>query len=114
MNAVRFLMAGVLIGAAAALSSGLQRRHLQQRFVVLGGVFATYFVLMFYGLQTAAPVNAAAVFTLTPVLGALFGWLMLRQVTTWRMASALTTGALWVIFRGDFGALMRFEIGMAK
>ena len=119
LNAVRFLMAGVLIGAAAALSGGLQRRHFAApwRFVVLGGVFAVYFVLMFYGLQTAAPVSAAAVFTLTPVLSALFGWLMLRQVTTWRMASALAigaAGALWVIFRGDFGALIRFEIGKGE
>ena len=72
---------------------------------------------MFYGLKTAAPVSAAAVFTLTPVLSALFGWLMLRQVTTWRMASALAigaAGALWVIFRGDMGAMLRFEIGRGE
>ena len=68
---------------------------------MLGGLFAVYFVLMFEGLKTARPVSAAAVFTLTPVIAAGFGWLLLRQVTTGRMALALAigaVGALWVIF----------------
>ena len=37
-----------------------------------------------------------------------FGWLLLRQVTTPRMALALAIGAcgaLWVIFRADLAAL---------
>ncbi|HCE70317.1 MAG TPA: EamA family transporter, partial [Ruegeria sp.] len=51
------------------------------------------FVLMFEGLKTAPPVSAAAVFTLTPVLSAVAGWLLLRQVTTPRMALALAVGA---------------------
>jgi len=81
---------------------------------VLGGLFATYFVLMFYGLQTAPPVSAAAVFTLTPVIAAFAGWALLRQVTTPRMALALlvgAAGALWVIFRADWQAFRAFSIG---
>ena len=72
---------------------------------------------MFEGLKTAPPVSAAAVFTLTPILSALFGWLVLRQVTTARMALALSVGAagaLWVIFRADLGALLRFDIGRGE
>ncbi|MEX0338675.1 MAG: DMT family transporter, partial [Arenibacterium sp.] len=79
--------------------------------------FATYFVLMFYGLQTAPPVSAAAVFTLTPILAAGFGWLLLRQLTTPRMAAALTLGgfgALWVIFRADWAAFRAFQIGQGE
>jgi drug/metabolite transporter (DMT)-like permease len=78
---------------------------------------AAYFVLMFEGLKTAAAVPTAAVFTLTPVMAAGFGWLFLRQRTTARMAVALAlgaAGALWVIFRGDLGALLRMEIGRGE
>ncbi|WP_317385225.1 DMT family transporter [Tritonibacter scottomollicae] len=119
INAVRFVLAGTLIGAAAALGPGLRRAHFEApwRYLLLGGVFAIYFVLMFYGLKTAAPVSAAAVFTLTPAMSGVFGWLLLRQVTTPRMALALAiggAGALWVIFRADLSALMAFEIGQGE
>jgi drug/metabolite transporter (DMT)-like permease len=81
---------------------------------VLGGLLAGYFVLMFEGLKTARPVSAAAVFTLTPVMAAGFGWLLLRQRLTGRTALALLiggAGALWVIFRADLGALLALQIG---
>jgi drug/metabolite transporter (DMT)-like permease len=84
---------------------------------VLGGLFSVYFVLMFEGLKTAAPVSAAAVFTLTPLMAGFFGWLLLRQITTPRMALALAiagVGALWVIFRADWQAFVAFEIGRGE
>jgi len=119
LNAVRFLIAAVPIGVLAWLRTGLPRASLRApwRYLVLGGLFAAYFVLMFEGLKTAAPVSSAAVFTLTPVMSALFGWLLLRQVTTARMALALligACGALWVIFRADLAALAAFEIGRGE
>ncbi|MFV1495713.1 DMT family transporter [Phaeobacter sp. JH20_02] len=119
LNAARFIIAAVVIGIAAQVTHGLRRRNFQApwRFILLGGFFAVYFVLMFYGLQTAAPVSAAAVFTLTPVLSGIFGWLLLRQVTSWRMALALAigaAGAIWVIFRGDLAAIWAFEVGRGE
>jgi drug/metabolite transporter (DMT)-like permease len=72
---------------------------------------------MFEGLKTAQPVSAAAVFTLTPIMSAGFGYLLMRQLTTPRMALALALGglgALWVIFRADLGALRAFEIGRGE
>lgn len=116
LNAARFAIAGVVIGTAAAATGQLRRSAFVApwRFFVLGGLFASYFVLMFYGLKTAAPVSAAAVFTLTPVLSAGFGWLLLRQVTTPRIAGALAIGAggaLWVIFDADWQAARAFQIG---
>ncbi|ATF16858.1 DMT family transporter [Phaeobacter gallaeciensis] len=119
LNAIRFVIAAVVIGIAAQLTHGLHRKDFEApwRFLVLGGLFAIYFVLMFYGLQTAAPVSAAAVFTLTPVLSGVFGWILLRQITTWRMALALAigaVGAIWVIFRGDLSAIWAFEIGRGE
>lgn len=119
LNAVRFAIAAVVIAAVALATTGIERSALRApwRYFVLGGLFATYFVLMFEGLKTAPPVSAAAVFTLTPILSALAGWMLLRQVTTGRMALALTIGALgalWVIFRADWAALRAFEIGRGE
>ena len=119
LNAARFWLAAVVIGVAAALTTGIPRSAAQApwRYLVLGGLFGAYFVLMFEGLKTAPAVSAAAVFTLTPILSGVFGWLLLRQVTTPRMALALAigaAGALWVIFRADLSALAAFEIGRGE
>ncbi len=118
-NAVRFFLASLIIGALVALGPRVKRQDLKApwRYLALGGLFAVYFVTMFEGLKTAAPVSASAVFTLTPVLSAGFGWLLLRQVTTPRMAAALALaagGAIWVIFRGDVQAILAFEIGRGE
>jgi drug/metabolite transporter (DMT)-like permease len=119
LTVLRFALAGSLVGAAALATTGLPRSAWQApwRYVVLGGLLAAYFVLMFEGLRTAEAVPTAAVFTLTPMMAAGFGWLLLRQVTTARMAVALlvgAVGALWVIFRADFAAAMRFEVGRGE
>ncbi|TAG12358.1 MAG: DMT family transporter [Rhodobacterales bacterium] len=116
LSALRFLLAGALVGIAAYVTTGLPRSAwvAPWRYLVLGGLLAAYFVLMFEGLKTAPPVPAAAVFTLTPVMAAGFGWLLLRQRLTGRMALALVigaVGALWVIFRADLAALMALKIG---
>lgn len=119
LNAVRFVIAAVVIGAVAGLTGQIRGSYYQApwRYLVLGAFFACYFVLMFYGLQTADPVSASAVFTLTPVLSGVFGYLLLRQVTSPRMALALcigAAGALWVIFRADLAALRAFDIGRGE
>lgn len=119
LNAARFVIAAGVIGAVARATTGLPRAAFRApwRYALLGGTFAIYFVLMFEGLKTAPPVSAAAVFTLTPVMAAGFGWLLLRQITTPRMALALSIGALgalWVIFRADMAALRAFEIGRGE
>ncbi len=117
-NAVRFWIAAALIGAVAAWR-GVPRGSFAApwRYVALGSLYAVYFWLMFEGLRTAAPVSAAAVFTLTPVMAAGFGWVLLQQRLTGWMAAALAVGAagaLWVIFDADWGKLMAFHIGAGE
>lgn len=119
LTVARFALAGGLVGLVAFLTVGVPDKTwvAPWRYVVLGGLLALYFVLMFWGLQTADAVPTAAVFTLTPLMAAGFGWLLLRQITTLRMSLALTIGALgalWVIFRGDPGALARLEVGRGE
>ncbi|WP_435141000.1 DMT family transporter [Pseudopelagicola sp. nBUS_19] len=119
LNWIRFLIAGIVIGVVAILTKGVPRSAVVApwRYLILGGLFAAYFVLMFEGLKTAAPFSTAAVFTLTPMMSAGFGWVLLRQITTRRMAVALAIGAfgaVWVIFRADLHALMMFRIGQGE
>ncbi len=121
ITVARFVIAaGVLAGIALlAPSRGRPRALLQApwRYLLLGAAFAGYFVLMFEGLKTAPAVAASAVFTLTPIMAAVFGWLLLRQRMTGHLAAALAlggAGALWVIFRGDLGALAGMEIGRGE
>lgn len=119
LTAARFWLAAVVIGIAALATTGLPRKAARApwRYLVLGGLFGIYFVLMFEGLKTAPAVSAAAVFTLTPVLSAIAGYALLRQILTPRMALALSigaVGALWVIFRADMSAALAFEVGRGE
>ena len=119
LNAVRFWIASAIIGFLVALRGGVPRAALTApwRYLVLASALIFYFVMMFEGLKTAPSVSAAAVFTLTPMIAAGFGWLLLGQRMHRRIKVALAigaVGALWVIFRADVAALMRFEVGRGE
>lgn len=119
INAARFVIAAIIMGAVAAALTGLPRSagRAPWRYLVLGALMGTYFVLMFEGLKTAPAVSAAAVFTLTPIMAAVFAIPLLGQRVTWGVAFALAlggAGALWVIFRGDAAALFAFDVGRGE
>ncbi|GAA5073198.1 DMT family transporter [Roseibacterium beibuensis] len=119
LNAIRFVIAAAAIWAVVRVRGGVPgfAWAAPWRYLILGGFFAVYFVTMFEGLKTAPPVSAAAVFTLTPVMSAGFGWLMLRQGVNPRIVAALglgAVGALWVIFRADWAAFTAFEVGRGE
>jgi len=119
LNAVRFWIASAIIGFLVALRGGVPWAALTApwRYLVLASALTFYFVMMFEGLKTAPSVSAAAMFTLTPMIAAGFGWLLLGQRMHRRIKVALAigaVGALWVIFRADVAALMRFEVGRGE
>lgn len=119
LNAVRFVIAAAAVYGVVAARGGVPRAALGApwRYLILGGLFAVYFVTMFEGLKTAPPVSASAVFTLTPVMSAVFGLLLLRQAVSPRIAFALAlgaAGAIWVIFRADVSAILAFGIGTGE
>ncbi|MEL6208882.1 MAG: DMT family transporter [Pseudomonadota bacterium] len=119
INAVRFAIAAALIGGVIAARGQFRAEQAASpwRYVVLGGLMALYFVTMFEALRLTTPVSTAAVFTLTPVISAIAGWVLLRQVTTPAIAAALAigaAGALWVIFDADLDALLGFRIGLGE
>lgn len=114
LTAARFLLASAVM--AVLVAPLLRREHLAGlwRYAVMGGLIAGYFILMFEALRLTDSVSTAAVFTLTPIMSAATGWLLMRQRTGLRMAAALAlggAGALWVIFRADVAALMALDVG---
>ena len=119
LTAARFVIAGALVGAATVFMGQMSWTHFRApwRYGVLGGLMACYFVLMFEGLKTAAPVSAAAVFTLTPLMAGAAGYVLLRQAISRRILMALALGgfgALWVIFRADWAALVGFQVSVGE
>ena len=119
LTAARFLLAAAIVGGLVAAMHRPDRSAWAApwRYALLGALFAGYFVLMFWGLRTAPPVSAAAVFTLTPIMAAGFGWVLLRQRLTPHIAGALAigaVGAIWVIFRADLAAFLAFDIGRGE
>lgn len=117
LTAARFLLGAAILGVVAL--PRLRRAHLEApwRYPILGGLLGTYFILMFEALRLTDPVSTGAVFTLTPIMAAVFGWLLMRQVTTPRTALSLAlagAGAVWVIFRADVDAILRFDVGRGE
>jgi len=119
LTAVRFILAAAVIGIIAIATGSITRVALKSpwRYLVLGGVFAIYFVLMFEGLKTATPVSTVAIFTLIPAASAIAGFVILGQIVSFRIVAALiigALGALWVIFRADIQLLSTFSIGRGE
>lgn len=116
---IRFGLAGILIGFIAILSVRFDLAFAQApwRYMLLGGLLATFFALMFIALQSATPLSTSAVFTVTPFLSALFGGLILRQIPKAKVLLVLgigTIGALWIIFEGSPAAVLALDIGTGE
>jgi drug/metabolite transporter (DMT)-like permease len=124
VTAARFLFAAlVLAGAAMVLPLGPRRGFRRSdfaspwRWLVLGFLFAFYFVLMFEGFKTASALSIGAVFTLTPMLTAGVAWVILGQRLRLDVALVLmvgAVGAVWVIFRGDLARLLALDLGRGE
>ena len=119
LNAIRTGAAALLMGAILWLRPGALRRipPAPWRFLVLGGLMAAYFVLMFMALRITDPVSTSAVFTLIPIMAAVFGFFLLGHRTrgvAWASLIVSAVGALWVIFRADLGRVLAFEIGQGE
>ncbi len=119
LTALRFSLGTLLVAVVLTATGRAHQMRLVApwRFLLLGSIFSTYFVLMFVALKTGGPVSLAAIFTLTPIMAAGFALPILRQGTTaWVMGALLVgaVGALWVIFDADFNALRAFDLGWSE
>ena len=117
LTAARFLLAAAVIGVLAAKQVRIVHFRAAWRYPLMGSLMAGYFILMFEALAITDPVSTGAVFTLTPIMSAIFGFILLRQITTPIMAFSLLLaglGAIWVIFRGDVDAILGLKIGWGE
>lgn len=119
LTAARFTMAALLLGGALALTGRLKLAHYRQpwRFLPLGGMFVIYFVLMFEALKTATPISTATVFTAMPLMAGLMDLAVSgrsQRPAVWLALAVGGFGALWVIFRGDIGALLALDLGRGE
>lgn len=117
LTATRFLIAALVLGVA--VHRKIRRQHLLRawRYLVVGGLLAVYFILMFEALKITDPVSTSAVFTLTPLMSALFGFLLMRQISSYVVLFSLilaAIGAIWVIFRGDVEAILGLRFGRGE
>jgi drug/metabolite transporter (DMT)-like permease len=119
LNAVRFLLAALLMGTVAF---GFTRNRLSLppapwRFAIMGALMAIYFVTMFIALTMTLPVATSAVYTLVPLMTAATAYSLLGQRSGPVVLLSLVLAALgsaWVIFRGDIHALISFDIGRGE
>lgn len=119
LNTVRFALAAlILLGLARSLRIPVRPIFTGfWRFGLMGGLMAVYFITMFEALRLTTAVSTAAVFTLTPLMAAGCGLLIAGQRSGRWTLIALSIGALgaiWVIFRADLNALLRFELGRGE
>ena len=120
LNAIRFVAATILMGGFLFLQPNSRRRRVPEalwRFLLLGGLMAAYFIFMFMALRITDPVSTSAVFTLVPLMAAVFGYVILAQRVrriVWLSLCISAVGALWVIFRADFGRLIAFDVGKGE
>ena len=119
LTASRFFLSAIVIAFVVCVTIGLKKEYFKNpwRFCIGGGLMTTYFVLMFIALKTATAVSTSTIFTITPLLAGLFGWILLKQHISKRTMIALIVGAMgaiWVIFRGNVADLLSFTINKGE
>ena len=82
-------------------------------YVVLSIPLAVFFWCMFEGLRYTSAINTGALYTLVPAITAIYALFINKEIThTFRSAGLLigTLGALWIVFRGDYAALINLDL----
>ncbi|MDA0362274.1 MAG: DMT family transporter [Proteobacteria bacterium] len=116
---MRFAVAAVSLGIVLAATGKLKWRDYSQpwRYLVLGGVFIIFFILMFESLKTATAITTAAIFTLMPFMAGAMDRVITGRRQTRIVSLGLCVGvfgALWVIFDGSIHSVVGFKIGRGE
>lgn len=123
ITAARFLFATLVLGVVAyALATAKERHNLIRpksfwRFTLLGALMGCFFITMFEALEITDPVSTGAVYTLMPLLTALFSYFANGQITKHISLISLLVagcGSIWVIFNGNLNALLAFDFGRGE
>ena len=120
VNTMRFAFGiGVMAAVVALISRGgpFPKPRAPWRYLLLGGLMAVFFITMFVALGLTDPVSTGAVFTLMPLLSAVFGYFLLGQMPRPLVIASLLfagLGSIWVIFGGEIDAILSFDLGRGE
>ncbi|MCB2101510.1 MAG: DMT family transporter [Rhodobacterales bacterium] len=113
---LRFTLAALLFAPLVAWRWGLPWPGWRAlgRYGLLSAFLVAFFWGMFAALRETSALNTATLYTLTPAVTAGVSALLLGERLTPAQRIALPVGmagAVWVIFRGDLGALAALSLG---
>ena len=87
------------------------------RWLIIGALMGTFFITMFEALSITMPLATSAVFTLTPLIAAGLGRVLVGTKTgigTFISLSIGAIGALWVIFGASLEKFLSLDIGRGE
>ena len=119
ISALRVLIASFFIGILFFFHKKTKLIDLSHpyRFLFLGGMISTYFVLMFEGLKTADAISMSVVFTLTPLMSGVFDFFLSRRKMSKMLIFVViigAIGAIWIIFEGNIENVLKLKIGKGE
>ena len=114
MMFIRFLLAAMLFAPYVFLKHGFLLPSCKSLFnyMVLSIPLAVFFWCMFESLRFTSVLNTGALYTLVPAITAIYSFFINREVTNRTRSLGLligTIGALWIVFRGDYVALLELK-----
>ena len=112
---LRFLLAVAVFGPFVAWRHGLAWPGWRALggYAAISASLVTFFWCMFFGLRTTSALNTGAISTLIPGLTAIGGAILVGERLGWHRLAALgigLIGALWVVFRGDWGRFVGLDL----
>jgi len=118
MMFIRFLLSAVLFAPYVFIKNGFDfpSRERMLAYIILSIPSVIFFWCMFEGLRYTSVINIGALITLVPVGTAIWAFMINRDTPTTLRSLGLvlgTLGALLVVFRGDYIALisLKFNYG---
>ena len=119
ISAFRVIIAAIFIGFLFSIHKKTKINDLKKpfRFLLIGGMISTYFVLMFEGLKTADALSMSIIFTLTPLMSGIFDYMISgRKMSKTLMMVVIigAIGAIWVIFEGNIYNLLKLKLGYGE
>ncbi len=115
MMFIRFLLAAILFAPYVFIKNGLEFPSLNKiiHYTILSVPLVVFFWAMFESLRYTSVINTGALYTLVPAITAVYALFINREITNKFRSFGLfigTLGALWIVFRGDYDALIGFKL----
>ena len=112
---LRFLLAAVLFAPLVIYKHGIKlpSRRSFLHYIFLSFPLVVFFWCMFESLRYTSVINTGALYTTVPAITACCAFLINRETAgkTRSFGLALgTVGALWIVFRGNVGALIGLKL----